>query len=107
MSMIKKSAALAVTVLSLAGAAYAAAQWPSFQDADKDKSGALESKEAKAIKGLDFKAADADRDGKVSQVEYEMAKSEQSGGGMGGTAPGGASGGAAGGATGTESYPRQ
>lgn len=93
MSMTKKSAALAVTVLSLAGAAFAAAQWPSFQEADKDKSGALESKEVKAIKGLDFQAADADRDGKVSQVEYEMAKSENTGG--------------TGGSMGTEPAPRQ
>lgn len=87
MSMIKKSAALAVTVLSLAGAAYAVAQWPSFQEADKDKSGALDSKEVKAIKGLDFKAADADRDGRVSQVEYEMAKSNSDSGGATVTEP--------------------
>lgn len=83
MSMIKKSAALAVTVMSLAGAAYAVAQWPSFQDADKDKSGTLESKEAKAIKDLDFKAVDTDRDGKVSQQEYEMAKAGSGAGGTG------------------------
>ena len=98
MSTMKKSAALAVTVLSLAGAAFAAAQWPSFQDADKDKSGALESKEAKAIKGLDFKAADADRDGKVSQAEYEMAKSG---------APGDYGGQSGGGGMGTEPAPKQ
>lgn len=90
MSMIKKSAALAVTVLSFAGAAYAVAQWPSFEDADKDKSGVLESKEAKAIKGLDFKTADTDSDGKVSQAEFEVAKAGSGGGGMG-----------------SESYPRQ
>ncbi|BAU47808.1 hypothetical protein SVA_1233 [Sulfurifustis variabilis] len=55
-----------------AGAA-ATAAIPSFTQADRDQSGAIEQGEAGAIQGLDFSSADRDGDGRLSQSEYEAA----------------------------------
>lgn len=46
---------------------------PSFTQADKDKSGAVEQSEAAGIAGLDFSKADKDKDGKLSRSEFEAA----------------------------------
>lgn len=54
-----------------AGAATAAI--PSFTQADRDASGAIEQGEAANIRGLDFSSADTDGDGRLSQSEYEAA----------------------------------
>jgi hypothetical protein len=88
MKVFRKATALAATVLAFSLAAFAAMPgWPSFEQVDKDRNGALDAKEASVIKGLDFKAVDANRDGVISKTEYEtaMLKSGQSGG-TGGTA---------------------
>lgn len=47
---------------------------PSFEEADKDGSGAVEISEATGISGLDMSAADEDNDGRLSRSEYEAAK---------------------------------
>ena len=97
MKMLTKMTALAVSILALSGVVYAnpGAQWPSFDQVDKNKDGMLEQSEAKAIKGLDFGTVDTDSDGKISQVEYRTAqlKNEQGSGSGGGSAPQSGSGG--------------
>jgi hypothetical protein len=83
MKAFTKSAALVVAVLAFSAVAFGATPgWPSFDQVDKDRSGSLDTKEAGAIKGLDFKAVDANRDGVISKPEYEtsMLKSGKSGG---------------------------
>jgi hypothetical protein len=80
MKVFSKATALAVTALAFSAIAFAATGWPSFDKVDKDKNGALDVKEASVIKGLDFKAVDANRDGAISKAEYDtaMLKSGQS-----------------------------
>lgn len=68
-----------------AGAATAAA--PSFTQADRDASGAIEQGEAAGIPGLDFSSADRDGDGRLSQSEYEAAMKQR---GTQGATPGSA-----------------
>jgi hypothetical protein len=83
MKVFRKAQALAVTALAFSALALAAMPgWPSFEQADKDRNGTLDSKEASVIKGLDFKAVDTNRDGVISKQEYEtaMLKSGRSGG---------------------------
>lgn len=46
---------------------------PSFSQADKDGSGAIEQSEATGLAGIDFSSADRDGDGKLSRSEYEAA----------------------------------
>lgn len=105
MKMLTKATTLAVSILALTGTAYAAtdsssSQWPSFSQLDKNSDGVIEKKEARQAKGLNFKDADSDSDGKVSQSEYQtaMLKNGQGGTGsdssMGGTSssPGSSSG---------------
>lgn len=73
--------AAALGLTAAAGGAYAGekgAEWPSFQEADKDANGILDAAEALSLRGFNFKAADKDKDGKVSQGEYETAMKEQS-----------------------------
>jgi len=81
---------LAVSALTATGVVYAnpGAQWPSFDQVDKNKDGAIEQNEAKAVKGLDFNAADVNHDGKISQDEYKAATLQKGQeGGMSGAAP--------------------
>jgi hypothetical protein len=81
MKVSSKAKALAVSLLAFSALAFAAVPgWPSFEQVDKNKNGSLDSKEASVIKGLDFKAVDANRDGAISKAEYEtaMLKSGQS-----------------------------
>ncbi len=81
MTALTKTLALAATVAAVLGAACterpaqtsAAREWPSFQEADKDGNGGLDSQEAASIAGLNFSAADSDYDGKISESEYETA----------------------------------
>lgn len=70
---------LAVGLLAVTGIVYAspAEQWPSFEQVDKNRDGAIEKNEAKLVKDLDFKAADVNRDGKISQKEYQTAMFQQ------------------------------
>lgn len=58
-----------------------AAAMPSFSEADRNKSGAIEQDEAGRIPGLDFPAADQNKDGRLSQSEYEAAKKARQTGG--------------------------
>jgi PBP1b-binding outer membrane lipoprotein LpoB len=82
MSSGKSSIAIAVAAIALLSAACTERQpeqsvtneWPTFQEADKDGSGALDSKEAASITGLNFTAADIDYDGKISESEYEVVR---------------------------------
>lgn len=46
---------------------------PTFNQADRNASGAIERDEAEQVRGLDFQSADRDQDGKLSQSEYEAA----------------------------------
>lgn len=46
---------------------------PSFSQADRDGSGAIEQGEAEGLAGIDFSAADRDGDGRLSRSEYEAA----------------------------------
>jgi hypothetical protein len=87
MKVFSKATALALTVLAFSAVAFAAMPgWPSFEQVDKDRNGALDAKEASVIKGLDFKAVDANRDGAISKTEYEAAMLKSgSSGGTGGT----------------------
>lgn len=83
MKVSSKAKALAVSLLAFSALAFAAMPgWPSFEQVDKDRNGTLDAKEASAIKGLDFKAVDTNRDGVISKQEYEtaMLKSGRSGG---------------------------
>lgn len=57
-----------------AGSTAGAAPMPSFSQADRNKSGAIEPDEATAIAGLDFKSADTNKDGKLNESEYEAAR---------------------------------
>lgn len=57
-----------------APAAPAVATMPSFSQADRDASGAIEQDEAGQIQGLDFSSADTDQDSKLSETEYEAAR---------------------------------
>lgn len=90
MNMLTKATTLAVSILALTGTAYAAtpsssgsSQWPSFSQLDKNSDGVIEKKEAKQAKGLNFKDADSDSDGKVSQSEYQTAMLKNGQGGAG------------------------
>lgn len=55
-------------------AAPAMATLPSFSQADRNASGAIEQEEAGQIQGLDFSSVDNNRDGKLSETEYEAAR---------------------------------
>lgn len=83
MSIWKSSIAIAVAAAALLSAACtqetqteqsATNEWPSFQEADKDGSGALDTQEAASITGLNFTAADINYDGKISESEYEVVR---------------------------------
>ena len=60
--------------LGLAGAAFAA-DMPSFEEVDTDKSGTLSKAEAAAVEDLEFASADTNRDGVLSRSEYAAAAS--------------------------------
>ena len=47
--------------------------FPTFSQADLDKSGYIAPNEIGMVKGIDFQKADVDHDGKLSQAEYEQA----------------------------------
>lgn len=68
-----------------AGAAAATAAIPSFTQADRNASGAIEQGEAANIPGLDFSSADTDSDGRLSQSEYEAAVKRSPAEGQGAT----------------------
>lgn len=51
------------------------AQLPSFSEADRDSSGSIEREEVDAVPGIDFSSADLDGDGRLSETEYEAARS--------------------------------
>lgn len=63
----------------------------SFGAADKNRSGFIEQEEATEVQGLDFITADADRDGRLSFSEFEVAS--RKGAREGGESSSGASGG--------------
>ena len=65
--------AFSTVIAQESGAAGEAAGMPSFSQADKDKSGAVEQSEAAEITGLDLTSADKDGDGKLSRSEFEAA----------------------------------
>ena len=92
MTKLTKLTTLAASILTLSGVAYAnpGAQWPAFDQVDKNKDGVIEKSEAKIIKGLKFKDVDTDRDSKISPAEYQVAlqRNGQEGGlGGGDSAP--------------------
>ena len=58
--------------------AAATAALPTFSRADRNASSAIEQDEASQLPGLDFQAADRDRDGKLSESEYEAASKSRS-----------------------------
>jgi hypothetical protein len=58
-------------LLGFGGAAFATA--PTFDSVDKNGDGYLSTSEASAVAMLDFEKADADRDGKVTRSEYQVA----------------------------------
>lgn len=74
-------AALAVTVLAGGGltSAVYAAEWPSFEEVDKNADGTIDAQEALALRGFDFGIADKNKDGKLSKSDYETATKEQGG----------------------------
>lgn len=86
MSRLRKAtrsilAALAVTVLAgggLTGGVYAA-EWPSFEEVDKNADGVIDAQEALTLRGFNFGAADKNKDGKISKSDYETAMKEQGG----------------------------
>lgn len=61
------------------------AAMPPFSQADRNKSGAIERDEASQISGLDFKSADRNNDGKLSESEYEAVKKAAAAGGASST----------------------
>lgn len=77
------------------GAAGGAAGQPSFSELDKDGDGYLTQEDVQAVPGIEMESADTDKDGQLSQTEYESAM--QAGGGAGGGGAGGGSGGGTGG----------
>lgn len=74
-------ATAAAPAAAAAGAAGASAAQPSsmptFSQADRNANGTIEREEAEQIPGLDFAAADRDKDGKLSESEYEAARKAQ------------------------------
>ncbi|BAU47416.1 hypothetical protein SVA_0837 [Sulfurifustis variabilis] len=79
--------AVAAEQETLTGDSGPPAAMPSFEQADKDKSGSVEASETTGIAGLDLTAADKDNDGKLSRSEYESAKQSHERGTGGSTAP--------------------
>ena len=81
MSILKRGIAIAAAVTALLSAACTerqaeksvAKEWPSFQEADQDSNGALDTQEAALIAGLNFSAVDSDYNGKISESEYAAA----------------------------------
>jgi Ca2+-binding EF-hand superfamily protein len=58
-------------------------EWPSFESADKDANGSVDTKEALSLRGFNFNVADKDKNGKIDKSEYETAMKEQNQKGMG------------------------
>lgn len=93
MNRLRKGARLtlaALAVTAVAGSAYAqytpkGADWPSFQEIDKNADGILDSTETLVLRGFSFKMADKDKDGKVDESEYTTAMKEQGGKGKKGS----------------------
>lgn len=77
MNIFTKTTVLAVSLLSLAGVSYANVNTKSFDQLDKNKDGVLDKKETRAARGLDFKTADTDNNGSISQTEYQTAMAHQ------------------------------
>jgi hypothetical protein len=64
---------LATAAASTQTAPAASATLPSFGQADRNASGAVESEEVLSLLGFDFQSADRDNDDKLSESEYESA----------------------------------
>jgi hypothetical protein len=62
---------------AVAASGAGAATLPVFSQADRNASGAIEQEEAGQIQGLDLRSADRDKDGKLSESEYEAARKER------------------------------
>ena len=65
---------LVTTVLALGISSFALAQnAPAFEEVDTNGDGSVDRQEASVIEGIDFAAADANQDGRLSREEYEAA----------------------------------
>ena len=71
--MNKKTLAAAI-LATFTGAALAAA--PAFEDVDTNTDGMISVEEAKVVEGLDFAAADTDKNDSLNKEEYEEAASK-------------------------------
>lgn len=50
------------------------AQWPAFEQVDKNRNGYIEQSESSVVPALDFGSADKNSDRRLNSAEYEAAK---------------------------------
>jgi hypothetical protein len=61
------------TLLALGLSVSVVAEWPAYEDIDKNHDGKVDAVEAECVAGLDFLTADKNQDGVLSREEYAIA----------------------------------